>query len=431
MEGLSTVVRDVVKALKITNAIFVGSGLGAYVIGHMMAELAPVSSGFLMCDLGTTGSNAAEQSIGSSWWIQPADALQVKINATEQPVGIIDRAASADLVALLNPALLWRNAVQVVPGVTGHVASDQPSAFERLVCSFVQDILAQPLNEFYEPPPLPSEQQKRVSTGPSRQKHAPGTMPNPMGRYEPPAEDDGAESKLNSRISSDAANPNRRGKITPGTMPHPAARYDFVPDEEPEEVVRAFPHLACASVSMLSPPSLQHPAIAAHLERQATHENGRGRVQPGTMPHPGMRFELPVDEVSESHSPEVESQLRRQGSNANARGRVAPGTMPHPGSRFELAPDDDQDDEERSKLARAYSREVMASNPNAKGRIVGGTMPHPSSRFETTTPAGAHLKGGALMHPDLRFHTEPGNIGDMPSTRVQQPPGGYTNNIFG
>jgi hypothetical protein len=152
------------------------------------------------------------------------------------------------------------------------------------------------------------------------------------------------------------------------------------------------------------------------------------------MPHPNSRFELQVEDDYELNNPENSSLTRKQSE--NARGRTVAGTMPHPGSRFELGAESDEEDEEHSKLSRTYSRDLTSANPNAKGRIVGGTMPHPSSRFETggaspDSRAGAHLIGGALMNPDLRFHTGPGNIGSTPSTRVVQPPGGHSSNIFG
>jgi len=417
IEGLTAVVKDALKSLKLKSAVFVGSGMGAYILGHMLPELSPISEGFLMCDLTTPGVDAAAKAVGNSWWIQPADALQVKINAVDKTVGILDGAVSADLVALLNPRLLWRNAVQVVPGVSGHVAVDQPLMFELLVQSFMADILSNPVAEHQEPTAVPSVVgSSPPKTGPSRQKHGPGTMPNPMGRYEARIEDAAVAAAADEGNTAGAANPNRRGKVVPGTMPHPASRFDFVPDDGPEE---------------------EHPAIAEHQKHVGSHQNVRGRIVPGTMPHPSMRFELPGGEGhQEEVDPMAAEHQARVAAHANVRGRIVPGTMPHPGSRFELPVETADVEDEQSKLTKSYSSEIQNSNPNARGRVVGGTMPHPALRFEGgTSPgadaAGGHLKGGSYPHPDHRFHTEPGMIGETPSTRVTRPPGGFSSNIFG
>jgi hypothetical protein len=147
--------------------------------------------------------------------------------------------------------------------VENYVASDQPESFGRLVRAFVHDILSQPLSEREDPPQLPSEQAPLVAknSGHMRQKHAPGTTPNPMGRYEP-ISNDGGESKLQLRTSSDSANPNRRGKMTAGTMPHPSSRFDFVADEDPEEEVR--PQRPLATFSACTPVR-----INVHPEKRA------------------------------------------------------------------------------------------------------------------------------------------------------------------
>ena len=94
--------------LKVPNAIFVGSGLGAHVVAHAIPALSAMgASGFLLCDLSV-------QKVGDSWWIKPPAAIQASISSTSQPVGMVDRAAEPELASLLDPCDLWRNAVQVV-----------------------------------------------------------------------------------------------------------------------------------------------------------------------------------------------------------------------------------------------------------------------------------------------------------------------------
>eukprot|EP00056_Hartaetosiga_gracilis_P023039 m.34855 g.34855 ORF g.34855 m.34855 type:complete len:486 (+) comp9959_c0_seq1:55-1512(+) len=201
-----------------------------------------------------------------------------------------------------------------------------------------------------------------------------------------------------------------------GKMPNVMARYEGTSEEE-----------ANFQVSNESIPNAQNENPYA-----------RGKVPSGTMPHPSMRFENPHEEDGVFKKPPPPNS--EMANNPNARGRIIAGTMPHPSSRFETVVTG------TSRPPKSKNND-LPKNPNARGRVVGGTMPHPSSRFENAVheSTGEHkveevnvenpyargrVPSGQLPHPSLRFE-QPHHPIDRPSTRVRQPPGGITHNIFG
>lgn len=215
-----------------------------------------------------------------------------------------------------------------------------------------------------------------------------------------------------------------RPRVHPGTMPHLANRFELPIDDTAEPVYRP-PVRADAFNNpyvhgRVPPGSLPHPELRFHTEATAPepcfipktnsktmfeqNPNIRGRIVPGTMPHHGARFEL---EVPQHHPASPERRADHDpDANPNNRGRIVPGTIPHPQSRFEVV--------EEVKPQRAEIRPDARENPhpNARGRMEAGTMPHQGSRFEAPTN-------------DV-FPPRPGT-----STKVRQPPGGATSFIFG
>jgi hypothetical protein len=230
-----------------------------------------------------------------------------------------------------------------------HVATEQPESFERLVRAFSADVIARPA------PPERDEGRPAsvtVTLSPSTSgtslrrtisKHTPGTMPNPLGRYETEAPDapEGEEKPLSPRNSSHGANPNRRGRMVPGTMPHPAARFDFVPDDAAG---------ADAQVTVLTLSS-QYFSHGLFLLRATTHPalstfslTRTPRFPPCVLnlanTHRISRFLAPQEDAPSTQ----QSQFARRPPNPNSKGRIVGGTMPHPGSRFELPVDDYADE---------------------------------------------------------------------------------------
>eukprot|EP00045_Choanoeca_perplexa_P004687 m.39860 g.39860 ORF g.39860 m.39860 type:complete len:458 (+) comp12706_c0_seq1:59-1432(+) len=212
------------------------------------------------------------------------------------------------------------------------------------------------------------------------------------------------------RVAS-AASPNQTAGVS-GQIPHPASRF-----EAPVEA-----------------------AAGSSTDRYAVdegHKNNpyaKGRLPSGRVPHPNMRFETPSEE-----STAVTAPVKQPTDNPYVRGRIKGGIMPHPSSRFEGQPEPEPE--------RRKSTVDPAKNPYARGRIRGGVMPHPGSRFEaevvstehvpTTAAVGpqaanpyarGRLPAGQVPHPSARFEHHPI---DHPSTKVVQPPGGHTSNIFG
>eukprot|EP01147_Barroeca_monosierra_P008237 gene8237-826_t len=145
----------------------------------------------------------------------------------------------------------------------------------------------------------------------------------------------------------------------------------------------------------------------------------RGKIPPGTLPHPSMRFELvdtedqPTRSTSASTST-CSSEIIHAEVNPYARGRNRGGYLPHPNVRFEGAVAEQQQ-------ATSPQKATTQTNPYARGRIPGGELPHPSMRFEgtgeldnrvgqhvnTSAPANPYargrLPGGVLPHRGMRF----------------------------
>jgi hypothetical protein len=220
-----------------------------------------------------------------------------------------------------------------------HVATEQPESFERLVRAFSADVIARPAppeRDEGRPPSVTvtlSPSTSGTSLRRTISKHAPGTMPNPLGRYETEAPDapEGEEKPLSPRNSSHGANPNRRGRMVPGTMPHPAARFDFVPDDAAgadAQVTRLALSSQCSHTLGLFSLHL----VQAHTQRFPP------RVLTNT--HRIFRSLAPQEDAPSTQ----QSQFARRPPNPNSKGRIVGGTMPHPGSRFELPVDDYADE---------------------------------------------------------------------------------------
>eukprot|EP00049_Salpingoeca_infusionum_P025494 m.19724 g.19724 ORF g.19724 m.19724 type:complete len:512 (+) comp8069_c0_seq2:134-1669(+) len=286
--------------------------------------------------------------------------------------GTNDRLLCFDYVSKLDIPQLWRGAIQLIPRAAHLVAAEAPESFSTVIRDFAKSVFGAII-------PMRRKSTSQLQSVPAGTK---GYLEHPSSRFEAKSESDLVEPSSDDASSQPSSptkqNPYSRGKVPAGTMPHPSMRFE-VPADEQDSMGAAIPKTEVVL-----------------NETAKTNPYSRGRIKGGIMPHPSARFEGQPD--IEIVSSELITNTEAV-QNPNARGRMKPGTMPHPSSRFELV-------EQAAQVPVVDKANVQAQNPYARGRIPAGTMPHPSSRFEG--------------HPI-----------DRPSTRVRQPPGGSTTHTFG
>lgn len=414
--GLAAVAVEVMDQLKILNAVIIGSGVGAQIAIATASQLGARAAGVVLCDLELSGGSGAPSAVDPKFpsaLMRPISGAEFKsigslIARLPGVTGVVGGSCPLELAKALSPASLWRSAVQVVPQAQGSVPFSQPEAFAALCQAYVADLLAVPAPPDNVGSDLIVSATQMRSTDWSKSQQAlnpnfrghvvPGTMPHPCARFEAPEEPteyDISDDHFNQSMQV-STNPNHRGRIVAGTMPHPGSRYEATAGPDEDHFVDGM----------------------GAVDPDAVNPNTRGRIIPGTMPHPAARFDYAPEDRAVSptgmNSPEhafLESGNVLNQDNPNLRGRIVPGTMPHPASRFDYS---ESRDTVSPTGAIDHSLESSKNtSPNARGRVIPGTMPHPNARYE---PAPEPVAVG----PNGRS-----------STRVAQAPGGNSTFVFG
>ena len=423
--GLAAVTVEVIDQLKIPNAVIIGSGIGAQIALAVASRLGPRTAGVVLCDLELSGSSGAPSAVDPkfpSGLMRPISGAEFKsigslISRLPGVTGVLGGSCPLELAKALPPASLWRSAVQVVPQAEGSIPFSQPEAFTSLCRAYIADLLAAPApqdnvgSDFIGGATLMrsdwSKSQQALNPN-FRGRAVPGSMPHPCARFEAPevpTEHDLSDDHFNQSMQI-STNPNNRGRIVAGTMPHPGSRYEATAGADEDHFVDGM----------------------GGVDPDAVNPNTRGRIEPGTMPHPAARFDYAPPEdraISPTGMSSPEHAYLNNGNvsnqdhfgagntvNPNLRGRIVPGTMPHPASRFDYSETRDAVSP-TGAIDHICRLQSTNTSPNARGRMIPGTMPHPNARYEPAPEPDS-------VGPNGRS-----------STRVAQAPGGNSTFVFG